>query len=148
MRDAIRMEPYLTGPRWELARVLEQESGDSSEIRELRTEEAELLKRDCKILPDNAEPRYRLGMLLYLLERGEEALSFLAEACKLEPDAYENWLALALLAEQEGEWQLAVDALGQMERLRPGDPAVRGIYQRMQQARQAPETPSDTQPES
>ena len=132
---AVRLEPYLTGPRTELARLMESRGDDQQQIDKLREEEVGLLLRDCNLLPDNPYPRYRLGMLLYLLGRGDEAIAQMADACRLAPDAYDFWLALALLCEKEERWDNALTALQQMNRIRPNDPNVMGIYQRMQQAR-------------
>jgi len=135
LRTAIRLEPYLSGTRDQLAQLLEQSTGDSEQIRQLREEEIELLKRDSRLLPDSPHPRYRRGMLLYLLERHDEARESLEQACEVAPDSFESWLAIALLCEKQQRWEQAVEALEQMERLRPGDPSIGGIFQRIEQAR-------------
>ena len=134
LRTAIRLEPYLSGVRDKLAQLLEQTGGDPDDVRRLREEEAELLARDCQLLPESAPLRYRRGMLLYLLGEYDEARESLEKACEFGPDLYDNWLALALICEKQQRWEQAVAALKEMERLRPKDPAVRGILQRMQQA--------------
>ncbi len=72
-RAAIQIEPYIAGPRGELAMILEQRGGDPAEIRRLREEEVELRARDAKLAPENAEIRYQLGMMNVLLGRLEEA---------------------------------------------------------------------------
>jgi len=74
-------------------------------------------------------------MLLYLLGEYDEAREALEQACELGPEQYDNWLALALICEKQERWQQTSGALKQMNRLRPNDPAVRGILQRIQQAR-------------
>lgn len=135
LRTAMRLEPYLSGVRDKLASLLEQSGGDPEEIRKLRAEEAELLARDCKLLPDSAVLQYRRGMLLYLLGENDQSRQALEQACELGPEAYGNWLALALICEKQERWQQAGEALKQMNTLRPNDPAVRGILQRIQQAR-------------
>lgn len=137
LRDAIRMESYLTGPRSELARMLSARGGASGEVQSLREEEAKLLRRDTELLPDQASPHYRLGMLLYLLGRHAEAVESLEEACRLEPESFDNLTALALLQEQQRQWGDAIRTLKQMNRLRPNDPTVAGILQRIQQTRAA-----------
>jgi len=134
LQTAIKLEPYLSGVRDQLATLMEQNRGDEAKIRELREEEIELLLRDSELLQDSAAPRYRRGMLLYLLQRYDEARESFVEACELAPNGYENWLALALICEKQERWQQAVDALKEMNKLRPEDPATQGIFRRIQQA--------------
>jgi len=55
LRKAMMLEPYLSGMRDRLAQLLEQSGGDPVEIRQLRTEETELLKRNYKFLPENVQ---------------------------------------------------------------------------------------------
>ena len=138
LRTAMRLEPYLSGVRDKLARLLEQSEGDPAEVRKLRAEEAELLARDCKLLPESPTLQYRRGMLLYLLGEYDQARQALEQACKLGPESYSNWLALALICEKQQRWQQAGEALQQMNTLRPGDPAVHGILQRIKQTRGKP----------
>lgn len=137
LRTALRLEPYLSGVRDKLAALVEQSGGDAAEVRQLRAEEAELLERNGKLLPNDAFVRYQRGMLLYLIGEYDEARQALKAATKLAPDEYNNWLALALICEKQQRWQEAVDALKEMNRLRPEDPSVRGIFQRIQQVREA-----------
>ena len=139
LRTAIRLEPYLAGARGELARLLEASGGDPQEVRQLREKEAELLARDARLLPKNAQVRYRRAMLLYLLEQYDAARQGLEEACRLAPDTFDYWLALALICEKQQRWQQALEALRQMQRLRPNDPATAGIYQRIERTRAAKE---------
>ncbi len=135
LRTALRLEPYLSGVRDKLAQLLDQAGGDPQEIRQLREEEAELLKRNYEFMPTNAVLRYQRGMLLYLLGEFDEAREALEAACDLEPEVYDNWLALALICEKQERREQAVEALKKMEELRPNDPAVRGIIERMKQSR-------------
>ena len=97
------MEPYLTGPRTELANMLASSKGDAAEIRQLREEEATLLERDASLLPENGDIAYRLGLLRYLLGEYEKAAAALAAACELAPNNYEYRMALALLDERQYE---------------------------------------------
>ena len=134
LRVAIKLEPYLSGVRDQLATLLQQSGGDPVEVRKLREEEVKLLRRDYDLLPDSDHPRYQRGMLLYLLQRHAEARAAIEEACRLGPNGYNNWLALALICEKQQRWQQAVDALKEMNRIRPEDQAAREIFQRIQQA--------------
>ena len=146
LRTAIRLEPYLTGPRTELARYLDQHDGDRDEIRKLRAKEADLLDRDAKLLPNNADVYYRLGLMRYLLDQYEAASRALAKACELDPDNYEFRMALALLQEKwygrDGDiaqYESAVATLDKMADLQPNDPRTEQIRQRLNTTRQAKE---------
>jgi len=130
----MKLEPYLSGVRDQLATTLAESGADPVTVRRLREEEIKLLQRDAELLAESAVPRYRRGMLLYLLERHDEAREAFVEACQLAPNGYENWLALALICERQQRWQQAVDALKEMNQIRPEDPAAQGIFQRIQQA--------------
>ena len=111
-------------------------NSDGMSFREFHTEYERVVAgaRDSKLLPNNALPLYRRGMLLYLLERPDEARAAFEQACQVAPDSFDIWLALALLCEKQQRWEQAIQALEQMERLRPGDPSIEGIYQRLRQA--------------
>jgi tetratricopeptide (TPR) repeat protein len=137
LRDAIRMEPYLSGPRSEVARMLEQAGQGAEEILRLREEEIELLLRDSELLPESGRPHYQRGMLLYLLERNDEASKALEEACRIEPRAFDYLMALTLLYEQEGERAKAIETLRKMDALRPNDPMVANLLQRIMATRGA-----------
>ena len=134
LQNAIRLEPYLSGVRGELASIMEQQRGDPEEIRRLREVEVELMERDSRLIPSSPQPHYQRGMLLYLLDRHEEALQALETACELAPNSFDNWMALALLCEKEQRWQKAIQALKNMTRIRPDDPRVGALYQQMRQA--------------
>ena len=82
-------------------------------------------------------PHYRRGLLLYLLGRGEEAREELAEACRLGPNDYSNWLAYAQLCKDQQQWGEVERALNRMEQLQPGSPDVRNILRELQQLRSA-----------
>lgn len=135
LRDAIRLEPYLSGTRDQLAQLLERSSGDPAQIRELREKEVELLERDSKLIPDNLYPQYRRGMLLYLLGRQEEARTAFENVCEISPDSFDCWQALSLLCVDQQRWKQAAKALKQMHRLRPGDPSIAGILRRIDEGR-------------
>lgn len=144
LRRAIRMEPYLTGPRTELANMLASSKGDADEIRKLREEEATLLERDASLLPENGDIAYRLGLLRYLLGEYEKAAAALAAACDLAPNNYEFRMALALLDERqyeqsggEAKYQAAKDSLNQLRQMRPNDPRAAAILKRLEATREA-----------
>jgi tetratricopeptide (TPR) repeat protein len=146
LRMAIRQEPYRTGPRSMLSQLLAQLAADPThkslaaelggsdeEIRKLRAEEADLLARDAKLLPGDPRPHYARGMLLYLLDDGDAAYEELAEACRLGPNDYRNWLGLALLSEKQERWEEAARAIKRMSELEPEAEDWKGILLRMRQ---------------
>ena len=136
MRDAIRTEPYLSGPRSEVARLLEQTGeGDENEIRRLREEEIQLHLRDSELLPESGQPHYQRGMLLYLLGRGDEATRALEEASGLEPQSFDYLMALVLLYEQSGQKAQAIQTLQKMDELRPNNPVVANLLHRIRAMR-------------
>ena len=136
-RTAIRLEPYLTGPRSELAAVLESQGGPAEEIQTLRREELANFERDSQLLRDHAPTFYRLGLAHYLDGNLDEAESALRQAASLAPHSHDMLLALALLLERKHKWNDAVEVLRKMQQLRPDDPSARQIYLRMQEQAQA-----------
>jgi tetratricopeptide (TPR) repeat protein len=148
---AIRLEPYMAGPRAELANLLQQQSSDEAEIRRLRKEEVELLERDARLVPENAEIHYQLGLLRYLLGDLDAAQVALLAACDRSPQNYEYLMALALLQERRYEvggdsahFDAAVNTLKKLNDLQSTDPRARQILIRLlgtRNMRQAPKPP-------
>jgi tetratricopeptide (TPR) repeat protein len=149
LRMAIRQEPYRTGPRSMLSQLLAQLAADPTHkslaaelggtdegIRKLRSEEADLLARDAKLLQYDPRPHYARGMLLYLLDQGDAAYEELAEASRLGPNDYRNWLGLALLAEKQERWEEAARAIKRMSEMQPDAEDWKGILLRMRQTLQ------------
>jgi tetratricopeptide (TPR) repeat protein len=146
LRTAIELEPYMSGPRRELASLLGEFGGDAAEIRRLREEEAKLVERDSRLSPNNAAIFYQLGMLRYLLEELDAAESALRTACQLAPQNQEFIMALALLHERryeltgdEEQFNAAVEALRKFEELTPNDQRVNQIRVRLFDTRRARE---------
>jgi len=140
---AIKLEPYLAGPRTELASLMQEHKGDPQEIRKLRAEEAELWERDSKLVPDNAEILYRLGLLRYTLDEYDKAAAALEEACKKAPQNAEYLMALALMQERRYEltgdveqFIAAAKTLKTMYDLNPEDPRSKQILARLMQTRE------------
>jgi len=132
-RTAIRLEPSVAGPRSNLAGLLEQQ-GMTEEVRKLREEEAEILARDAKLLPNNATIHYRLGLAYYLIGRQEEATTALERAYTLDPTVPDFLMTLTLLYEKQQQWAKAIDAADRLTRLQPGNPMYLQIQQRIQAA--------------
>jgi predicted CXXCH cytochrome family protein len=144
-RHAMRLEPYMAGPRTNLATLLntrmEQLAAGGSaandllklrdEIARLREEEVELLGRDARLQADAPFTWYRYGLMLYLVERLDEAATALARACELDPLSYDYRLALTLLYERQQDWPKAVQSAETLVQLRPGDAEAQGVLQQM-----------------
>jgi predicted CXXCH cytochrome family protein len=136
--DAIKLEPYLSGPRAELASLMQEHKGDQAEIKRLRTEEADLVERDSKLAPDNGDIFYRLGLLRYTLGDYEKADAALRTAVVKSPRNYEYLMALALLEEKryietgdDKQFNAAVDSIKTMHELNRDDPRAKQILERM-----------------
>lgn len=108
---AIRVEPLSTGPRTNLASLLErlaqERPGPEADrrlerVRELRQEELPLLARDASLAPENADVQYRYGLALYLAGDHEAALGQLERTVELAPDVPTFRTALELLREKMG----------------------------------------------
>lgn len=116
---AIVVEPTVTGPRTNLAALLErnmatqaqssapEENPIRREINRLRDEELPLLERDARLMPTSAPIHYRLGLALYLRDRKEEAIEHLVSAAELEPEQAEFAQATAMLFESLEKWDQA-----------------------------------------
>jgi len=133
-RTAIRVEPYLAGPRSALATFLENQGSNTPEIHHLREQELDILDRDVQLMPENGLARYRFGLTLYLLGKMNQAEQQLVAACRLEPVAYDYRLFLTLLYEKRAKWDQALQSVKQLTVLRPADPTTLQIDNRIQQA--------------
>jgi tetratricopeptide (TPR) repeat protein len=132
--DAIKLEPYLTGPRQELASLMQQLKGDEAEIHKLRAEEADLLERDAKLAPNNAGIFFQLGKLRYLLDEYDRAEAAFKTACEKAPKDYACWLMLALMQQKRYEktsdnkhFNDAIATVKAMHELNRDDPRAKEI---------------------
>ncbi len=117
-RDAIRVEPNVTGARTNLAALLERNLNQAGpgranaesvsllteEIMQLRKTELQLLARDVKLLPNAASLQYRYGLALYVDGQKESALEALTKAAELEPTSYEYVQAVTLMHKSNRQW--------------------------------------------
>jgi Flp pilus assembly protein TadD len=129
-RTAIRIQPHVTGPRSNLAAVLEHTDRGQDEARRLRRQEMELLRRDVSLAPDSAGLQYRLGLSLYLHQHTTEAEEALKKACDLEPLVPEFRMGLALLYEKLERWDEALACAEKLVDLRPEDPVYNRLLQK------------------
>jgi tetratricopeptide (TPR) repeat protein len=150
LESAIKLEPYLSGPRTELASLMQELGGDRAEIRRLRTKEAELVERDSKLAPDNASIFYHLGLLRYTLDELDKAAAAFEAACAKAPRNYDYLMALALLQERryvltgdEKQFDAAVLSLKKLQEMNPADPRAKQISDRLMETRRTrhPDSP-------
>ncbi|MBC8352012.1 MAG: tetratricopeptide repeat protein [Planctomycetes bacterium] len=151
---AIRVEPHVTGPRTNLAALLERQAEEaennarriaqqnreaaidsimeSQKLRQrvavLRKDELPLLGRDAKLAPTNAAIQYRYGLSLYLHGQHQEALAALVNSVRLEPNTPDFVLALALLYRQQGDLANALKQIERVLELRPNDPSYQQLH--------------------
>ena len=143
-QSAIDLEPYMSGPRAELASLMQEHGAAPEDVQRLRREEAELLERDSKLAPDSAEILYQLGMLRFLLGELDGAQIALSSATEQAPQNYEFLMALALLLErryelsgEEARFDDARRTLEKLHDLRPVDPRAKQILLRLLATRAA-----------
>lgn len=145
-RTAMQVEPTTTGPRANLASLLEQrgelaaaearhvqQQGNTQRYTELmrrreelideaeplRAEELKLLERDARLAPEIGAVQYRFGLALYLAERMEDAEAALQKAVDLEPRNAAFLSALALLLERLEKYQEAAAVADRLVDLGP-----------------------------
>jgi tetratricopeptide (TPR) repeat protein len=146
LRNAIRLQPYLAGPRMELASLLGTAPGNDDEVRRLREEEVELLERDAKLAPTSATIFYHIAKLTYLLGDYDKAQAAIETACRLAPRNFEFLYFRALLHDKryeisgdEDQFNMGIDAVKKLQDLRPDDPGVREILIMLMEKRRVKE---------
>ncbi len=147
---AIATEPLATGPRSNLAELLEQNqppvtpgatTEDISPLRQeivrLRQAELPLLARDAELLPDAAPLQYRYGLALYLDGQKEQALVHLVKAAELEPNDAGFAEATAMLLEALERWPEALRWAQEAVRRSADSPRSQQILERIEQSAKA-----------
>lgn len=167
-QTAIRVEPHVTGPRTNLAALLERQAEEAENnarriaqqnreaaidsimqsqklrerVAELRKGELPLLGRDAKLAPENAAIQYRYGLSLYLHGEHDQAMTALANAVRLEPNTPDFVLALALLHRQQGDLVNALKQIKRVLELRPNDRSYQQLYNEVRQQASQPAGPA------
>ena len=138
-RTAIRVEPQMTGPRSNLAalldRLVESEQNRPEAVQNktkmeqweqeaatLRRQELDLLARDVSLLPNSAQLQYRYGLSLYLHGEQEQAERALRKACELDPSDGRFLYTLALFYDNFKRYDEALDCLDRLVKLVPDNP--------------------------
>jgi predicted CXXCH cytochrome family protein len=119
-QKSIAVEPAVTGPRTNLAALLErnlrsQTNWESKtaialeqEIDRLRKEELPLLKRDVELLPTAAGIQYRYGLALYVDGQKDLAATHLVRAAELDSTRADFAQTAAMALEAAGQWTAAM----------------------------------------
>ena len=156
--EALRVEPKVTGPRTNLAAVLdrlaeaaertaeqagqrqaqpaqtqaaEQAASYRHQAAALRREELDYVARDVRLLPESAGLQYRYGMLLYLHGRFEEAEKALVMASTLEPKNPQFLYGLVLFYKERNQPQTALPLAEKLVKLRPDEPSYRQVLEEL-----------------
>jgi tetratricopeptide (TPR) repeat protein len=153
LTSAIKLEPYLAGPRSELASLMQEHQGDPKEIVRLRSEEADLMDRDSTLAPDNADIFYHLGLLRYTLGEREKADTAFHKACEKAPRNYDYRMALALFQEKQydesgdaNRFEDAAQSLKRLHEMNPDDPRAEQILARLLETRNAKDSAKSAPP--
>ncbi|MDX1925040.1 MAG: multiheme c-type cytochrome [Pirellulaceae bacterium] len=145
-QKAIAVEPSVTGPRTNLAALLErnlsaQRNADSKataaikqEIERLRKEELPFLKRDVELLPSAAGIQYRYGLALYVDGQKELAATHLVRAAELEKTRAEFAQTAAMALEATEQWEQAIRWAKETVRLSGDAPENLLLLQRIEAA--------------
>jgi tetratricopeptide (TPR) repeat protein len=160
-RTALRLEPNITGPRSNLAALLERRMDQSRHqaelaarqrkpelavqfmepvaayqitVEKLRQEELKLYERDARLAPKNGAVQYRLGLNYYLNQQFAKAEMALRAAVALEPRQVDYCITLALLQEKQGRPQEALPFAEQALQLWPEDAGFQEIVSRLKTA--------------
>lgn len=126
-RTAIAVQPWVTGPRSNLAALLEQ-MRQPVKAAKYRAAELKLLARDARLAPDNGAVQYRYGLALYLSGDEDNAAIALQRAIESEPNIPEFTLGLALLFQKQERFTEALTLAENLLRLRPQNPTYQQLH--------------------
>jgi tetratricopeptide (TPR) repeat protein len=135
-RTAISVQPDVTGPRTNLAALLEQigqQTGQdvTDEVAALRTQELPLIRRDATLAPESGPIQYRYGLALYLNGNLDEARVAMQRACELDPNSEQYRVAQTLLLEKAGDKSAAIESVQLLRRIAPNNPGYGQLEQRI-----------------
>lgn len=145
-RAAIALEEQLPGPRMHLANLLAREGGSPEEVRRLRQAEADILRREVRLLPEQAQLQFQLGVLSLQLDDAPAAEQAFREACRLAPRRVDYWQILTEFYIKHRRWRDALEAAEQLRGLRPDDPSVGLLLDELRRQQAAPAEPAPAPP--
>ncbi len=147
---SIELAPDVVGPRSNLVSVLETrlslgptldeqlQNSLLDQIKELRQQELQLLKRDLTLLPDSAPPvvraamTHRYGLSLYLSGNLVAARKALEVAVRLQPNHPHYLFLLAKFYESQQELDRARQAVKRLLKLRPENEMYHVFFRELQ----------------
>ena len=147
---SIELAPNVVGPRSNLVSVLEtrlslrpavdeqRQNRVLGQIKELRQQELQLLKRDLTLLPDSALPAvraaitHRYGLSLYLSGNLVAARKALEVAVRLQPNHPHYLFLLAKFYESQQESDRARQAVKRLLKLRPENEMYHVFFRELQ----------------
>jgi tetratricopeptide (TPR) repeat protein len=128
-RQAIRVEPNVTGPRGNLASLLQRLAAQEPDpakaqqmhldVREVRREESRLLGRHAELLPDRPDVQQRYGYSLHLIGEHDAAAAAFRRAAELAPTSAEFVWQLGLIYEEQKKLGEATAAVARAQQLAP-----------------------------
>jgi len=167
-RTAIDLEPAFTGPRTNLAAIIDREleqlqqqmkqltlqrrkdealklvekaASLQAELETLRVQELALLRRDSILAPNSGPIHYRYGFLNYLLGLTDEADKALNRAVELEPNNPDFLFALVLFYQKFERHADAIPIARRLVKLRPDDRQFQALLQQSLQRGIGPTRP-------
>ena len=103
-------------------------------IRQKRYDEGvEELKNAARLLPENAQVQYFLGVALNSTGRFEDALGFLKKAHEIDPNNSEYLVGLATICRDAGRFDEALVAAQKFAALNLGDPQAQALLEQIRQ---------------
>ncbi len=139
---AMHVEPNVTGPRTNLADLLERRAEAERDpgkfqklmldARELRREEVKLMAREARLLPDNPLVQFRYGVALASVDRQDEALEVFAGVRRLEPDWLDPVVQMIVVYRSRGEWDKALALAKEFAEAHPDDAGGQVVLEEIQ----------------
>jgi tetratricopeptide (TPR) repeat protein len=165
-RTAMKVQPGTTGPRLNLASLLERRAtllqrraqgiatqgdrqsaekllaqafGYHGEISKLRREELDLLERDARLAPNEPGLQFEFGRSLYTHQRFEEAERAFLRAAELAPLNPHYAYFIALFYQKQKRWEEAEDFIARAVKLQPENQAYTHLLNEVRNRVPAPE---------
>ena len=164
-KSAVHVEPAMTGPRTNLAELMDYHEGlldrearryaqarNMSKVEEIageiatyriraeryRAEELPNIARDARLAPDNAPIIYRYAMSLYVNERLPEAEQQLDRALELEPRNPQYLLMQGLLQQKFKNYDRALELINRLIKEVPGNEQYEQLWREIRAEKDAP----------
>lgn len=126
--------------RTELEQLAQTEQKLRDEVAGLRRDELPLMELDAARAPNLAAVQYRLGLLLHLNDRTDEAAAALERAYRLGPDRTEFLFALTLMRKEQGLWTEMLLLAEELVKRDGSNPEYAALLQEARQATNQPST--------